>query len=105
MRRVCAVAGPWVLRSDARARHAVRVSLTPEDRERRRRAKSVNERLKLFATTINAGGIALVGTAIVTPAVSNSASFWSVDTLLWLAGAGVAHIFAQAVLAWWQSED
>ncbi|WP_020180865.1 hypothetical protein [Methylopila sp. M107] len=76
--------------------------LTPEDVERRLRAKRANERLKLAATTMNTLGMTTVGVAVLVPIVSGSATFAS---LAWIAVAVVLHFAAQGVLGVLHSED
>lgn len=76
--------------------------LSPEDIERRLRAKRANERLKLAATTANTLGMTMVGVAVLVPAVAGSASYAS---LIWIAVAIVLHFGAQVALGLLRSED
>jgi hypothetical protein len=81
------------------------MSLTPEDTARRLANKRFNERAKLVALALNGGAIALIAGAIIGPAVRDPSLLLSVDTLLWLLGALVLHLFAHAALGLMRSED
>ncbi|MDR4306923.1 hypothetical protein IHQ68_09865 [Chelatococcus sambhunathii] len=76
--------------------------LTPEDFERRLRAKRANERLKLLATTMNTLGMTVVGVAVLVPVVAGAAGLLS---LIWIVIAVVLHLAAQVALGSLRSED
>lgn len=76
--------------------------LSPEDIARRLRAKRVNERIKLAASTVNAVGLAVVGVTVLVPIMAGTAGILSVA---WIAAAFVLHLMAQVVLGNLQSED
>ncbi|GLK77493.1 hypothetical protein GCM10008171_27470 [Methylopila jiangsuensis] len=75
---------------------------SPEDVERRLRAKRTNERLKLAASTSNAVGLTILGAAVLVPVTTGKASWFAA---LWILAAVALHVFAQAVLGVLRSED
>lgn len=76
--------------------------LSAEDIERRVRAKRVNERLKLTASTVNALALTIVGAAVLVPLVNGTVS-WLAG--VWISAAAVLHLVAQIVLGTLRSED
>ncbi|MFD1703776.1 hypothetical protein ACFSCV_12265 [Methylopila henanensis] len=78
------------------------MSLTPDDVERRIRAKRLNERLKLLASSLNTVGLAVFGAAVLVPLVGErlplSAAVWFLATLS-------LHLLAHVVLGRLTSED
>ncbi len=78
--------------------------MTP-DQERRLASKRSNERVKLFATTLNATALAVFGTAYVIPAVNNPSSLRSPGPWLLLLLAILIHLLAHAVFELLRSEE
>lgn len=78
------------------------MALSPEDIERRIRAKRGNERLKLLASTFNTVGLTLVGTAIVVPMVAGGLTAYAVA---WIIVAAGLHLLAHVTLGRLHSED
>lgn len=78
------------------------MSLTPEDIERRIKAKRFNERLKLFAGTLNTIGLTLFGSAVVIPFVAGALT---ISAFIWIMLALALHLSAQAALKQLRSED
>lgn len=76
--------------------------LSPEDIERRLRAKRMNERVKLAASTINAVGLAIVGVTVLVPIMAGTAGLLS---FAWIAAAFILHLSAQAAFGLLRSED
>ena len=78
--------------------------MTP-DQERRLAAKRSNERVKLFATTLNATALAVFGTAYVLPAINNPSSLRSPGPWLLLLLAILTHLRAHVVFEMLGSEE
>ena len=70
--------------------------MTP-DQERRLAAKRSDERVKLAATSLNAIGLAVLGTAFVIPAINNPSSLLSPSPWLLFLLAILIHSLAQGV--------
>lgn len=75
---------------------------SPEDVERRLRAKRWNESLKLTASTLNTIGLTLFGTAIVVPLVAGGLNLYSIA---WIIVAASLHFLAHVALGRLRSED
>lgn len=78
------------------------MALAPEDVERRIRARRLNERLKLAASSINTVGLTLLGAAALVPLVGGLFN-WS--SIVWILIALGLHLVAQFVLGRLKSED
>ncbi|PZQ14276.1 MAG: hypothetical protein DI565_12690 [Ancylobacter novellus] len=78
------------------------MSLTPDDIERRIKAKRFNERLKLFASTLNTIGLTLFGSAVVIPFVAGALT---TSVIVWIMLAVALHLSAQTGLKQLRSED
>lgn len=76
--------------------------LSPEDIERRLRAKRYNEQLKLFAATLNTVGLTLFGSAVVIPFVGGGLNL---SAAVWIIPAVALHLSAQVALRKLRSED
>ena len=80
--------------------------LTSDDLARRRSAKRLNERLKLFATFLNGIGVTFLITVAVTPALQHEDEpIWSPRALIGVVIAFCLHLIGQGVLTYWKSED
>jgi len=75
---------------------------TPLDRARRLAAKKNNERVKLFAATLNAISVATFGAAFILPVVNGTVGPLSA---IWILLAVALHLSAQAAFRFLQSED
>lgn len=75
---------------------------SPDDVERRLRAKRFNEQLKLFAATLNTIGLTLFGSAVVIPFVAGALNVFAA---VWIILAVALHLSAQAALRKLRSED
>lgn len=80
------------------------MSLTDEDRKRRRDAKLFNKRVDLGAGLLNALAIGAVATGVILPLASPQFTLELADTA-WLLVAGLLHLTAQAVLSLYVGED
>lgn len=79
----------------------------PDPKRRKLKARIFNERVKIFATSLNAIAIALIGAAVVLPVVreNNIAALAEPDTWAWLAAGTGLHGMAHWVLGALKSED
>lgn len=78
------------------------MALEPDDIERRVRAKHLNERLKLAATSINTVGLTVLGAAVLVPLVGGAVS---ASAVIWILVAVALHSLAQLFLGRLRSED
>lgn len=78
------------------------MALSPEDIERRIRAKRFNERVKLAANATNAVGLTLLAAAALVPFVGGLATWSSAG---WIPVALGLHFMAQFMLGRLKSED
>ena len=80
------------------------MSLTPQDIDRRRRAKRFNEQLKLAATFWNNLGVGTIVGAILVPLASERSPTPRVFEI-WIPIAIVLHLTAQLLIRLLRSED
>jgi len=72
--------------------------------ERKRRAKRLNERLKLISAFSSGLGVAFVATSVLAPLAAGK-KLTGYDALLAVLIALILHAIGQAVLHFWKSED
>lgn len=68
-------------------------------------AKRFNERLKLFASFLNALAIGVVGTAIVIPVIQQAETMVQLQRAAWFFLGLCRHLCAQSVFSGMRSED
>lgn len=78
------------------------MSLSDEDKKRRLAAKRNNERVKLFANSLNAVALTILGAAFILPSVNGGLLSL---TVIWIPVAVALHLGAQATLGLLRSED
>lgn len=78
------------------------MTLAPNDIERRIRAKRLNERLKLSASSINTVGLTALAAAVIVPLTGGSLSL---SALVWFLIAAGLHLVSHVVLGYLKSED
>ncbi|GLK79412.1 hypothetical protein [Methylopila turkensis] len=78
------------------------MAIVPEDAERRIRAKRINERLKLLASSVNTVGLTVLGAAVLVPFIGGT---FTPAALVWILLAVGLHSVAQILLSWLRSED
>lgn len=75
---------------------------SPDDVERKLRAKRYNEQVKLVATTLNTIALTLFGSAVVVPLVAGAINVYAT---IWMLFAGALHSSAHVSLRQLRSED
>jgi Na+/H+ antiporter NhaD/arsenite permease-like protein len=92
-----------------RVKQQPRIKAPPEDKERRRRAKLENERIKLIATLTNGMAIAVFTASVFLPIVKsagiNPEPISEPLALTGALGALILHVIGHAVLGLWRSEE
>ncbi|WP_020186657.1 hypothetical protein [Methylopila sp. 73B] len=78
------------------------MAIAPEDAERRIRAKRINERLKLLASSVNTVGLTVLGAAVLVPFIGGT---FTPAAVVWILLAVGLHSVAQVLLSWLRSED
>jgi hypothetical protein len=73
------------------------------DRQRRRRNKLYNERVKLLTTLVNNSAVAIAAGAIIIPFATTGN--WTASFAIWLLAVFTLHVVAQAALTLYRSED
>lgn len=73
--------------------------------DRKTRTKRFNERVKLMATTANALGIGVAGSALIIPATRADAFAFSFGTVIWLLAAIALHLVGHLLIGLIRSED